>query len=124
MLTVYHVSYDLTHPYDYKSFVDGIRRCCSDRCYRILGSSWLIATTKSAKEVNDWLKNFLGTGNMFVSEVNENRQGWLPKGAWEWLKKNEPTEPEPGEIPEMPIVLRRKDMPVGTTEQKADSFQE
>src|SRR5580704_16007040 len=55
-----------------------------------LRSTWLIATNKAPEEVFAELRNFLRDGDhLLISELSANRRGWLPKKAWDWIKKHE-----------------------------------
>lgn len=58
----------------------------SDWCHYIK-TSYFIVSTSSSQELYDELKPSLDDENFIIMQVrsNRNRQGWLPKKAWEWL---------------------------------------
>jgi hypothetical protein len=91
---VYHVSYDLkgaTTP-DYRPLWAAMERYES---IRIVRSTYLVATDQTAEQLYQSLRNYLGVGRIFISEVTSNRQGFMSKKAWEWLKKMKPKQLQP-----------------------------
>jgi len=54
-----------------------------------LPACWIVYTTSSAQKWYERLKPLLGPEDlMFVCKVDlTQRQGWLPKWAWEWVQK-------------------------------------
>jgi len=53
-------------------------------------NSYILYTTTSVQTWYTRLRRILDEKeNIFVVELNiENRQGWLPKSVWEWLRKD------------------------------------
>jgi hypothetical protein len=53
-------------------------------------NSYILYTTTSVQTWYTRLRRILDEkDNIFVVELNiENRQGWLPKSVWEWLRKD------------------------------------
>ncbi len=57
--------------------------------WHYISNSWLIISESDAKGIFEKLKPHLDADiNLLVIEVGTDRQGWLPKKAWEWLKTN------------------------------------
>jgi len=57
--------------------------------WHFLDNTWLISTTENANSIYDKLKPYLDADiNILIIEVGKDRQGWLPKKAWEWIRKN------------------------------------
>lgn len=55
-----------------------------------LRSTWLIATSKSPSEMFDELRPYVRAGDhLLITPLGKQRQGWLPKKAWEWIKGHE-----------------------------------
>ena len=55
-----------------------------------LTATWLVATDKTASEVYWELKPHILAGDrILVAEMGPSRQGWLPKKAWDWIKRHE-----------------------------------
>ena len=87
---VYVVSYDLRKPgQDYKGLFDELQ--ASPGWWHYLESTWLIATSESANELYDRLRKHLDRDDsILVIQAGGDRQGWLPKKAWEWIDQNLP----------------------------------
>lgn len=53
-----------------------------------LDSVWFVKTTKTPSEVDSLLEPaFDGNDNRFIVDITgQPRQGWMPKGLWEWLR--------------------------------------
>lgn len=55
-----------------------------------LRSAWFISTDSSPSELYDELRPFLRDGDhLLVSRLTSERQGWLPKKAWDWIRRHE-----------------------------------
>lgn len=53
-------------------------------------SAWLVSTEKTSDKVYDALRPYLRTGDhLLVWELGKARQGWLPRAAWDWIKRHE-----------------------------------
>lgn len=87
-MAIYLLSYDLNAPgKDYGDLINSIKSF--QGYYHLLKSAWLIYTLKSIQEVYDKLKPHIDTNDhLFVSQITQ-RQGWIPKAAWEWITKHE-----------------------------------
>ena len=87
-MRVYVVSYDLRKPgRDYKGLSDELQH--SPGWWHYLDSTWLIATSESANELYKRLVYHLDRGdNILVIQAGSDRQGWLPKDAWNWIQQN------------------------------------
>jgi len=85
---VYVVSYDLRKPgQDYKNLFDELQ--ASPGWWHFLDSTWLIATSESANELYNRLRTHLDRDDsILVIQAGADRQGWLPKKAWEWIDQN------------------------------------
>jgi hypothetical protein len=54
-----------------------------------MDGSWLIATDLDAAAIRDRFEPFLGDGMYFLTaEVGPDMAGWLPRQAWEWVRKH------------------------------------
>ena len=52
--------------------------------------TWLISTARTPSEVFDELRPYLREGDhLLISRLSNERQGWLPKKAWDWIKRYE-----------------------------------
>lgn len=52
-------------------------------------SMWIVYSTSDVKKWQTRLKPLVEpSGNLFICEINpQNRNGWMSKKFWEWLKK-------------------------------------
>ena len=84
---VYVVSYDLRKPgQDYKNLFDELQTSLG--WWHFLDSTWLIATSESANELYNRLRTHLDRDDsILVIQAGADRQGWLPKKAWEWIER-------------------------------------
>jgi len=84
---VYVVSYDLRKPgQDYKGLFDALQ--ASPSWWHYLESTWLIATSENANELYNRLWAHLDRDDsILVIQAGADRQGWLPKKAWEWIER-------------------------------------
>lgn len=89
MYSFYIISYDLrNHGRDYTSLYDAIKSC-GDWIHP-LESTWIVYTNYDASEISNILRD---KGQMeerdllFVCKLQiEDRQGWLNKSVWRWIK--------------------------------------
>ena len=59
--------------------------------FRYAPNCWIVYTAQPAKVWYERLKELpeMKEKRFFICEINlENRAGWLPTSAWEWLKKD------------------------------------
>lgn len=87
--SIYIISYDLKNPgRDYSSLYDAIKKY---DWQHPLESTWLVKTEDSADNISQTLRS---DGKMdesdllFVCRLDpKDRQGWLDKSVWEWIRK-------------------------------------
>lgn len=88
-MSVYLVTYDLTKPErDYEGLYEELKKF--PKWWHYLESSWLIYTgSDNAQAICDRLKPHIDDDdNLLIIEVGKDRQGWLPKKAWNWIREN------------------------------------
>ncbi len=87
-MEVYVVSYDLRKPgRDYTGLSEELQR--SPSWWHYLDSTWLIVTSESAGKLYNRLAPHLDEGDsILVVQAGSDRQGWLPKDAWDWIQQN------------------------------------
>lgn len=84
------ISYDLKTPdKDYAPLYEAIKNC-GDKWWHYLESVWLVHTNLTPNECFERLRENFDTGDRcFVVDItNQQRQGWLPSKAWDWIKAN------------------------------------
>jgi hypothetical protein len=59
--------------------------------YRINESLWIVYTTSDADKWNSRLRPLTKeSGNFFICKLDTaNRQGWMSKGFWKWLRRED-----------------------------------
>lgn len=85
------ISYDLrTSDKDYTSLYDGIKANCS-KWWHYMDSVWLVKTQLTPNEFMERLKDKIDKEDrVFIVEITkQQRQGWLPSKAWNWIKEND-----------------------------------
>jgi hypothetical protein len=87
---VYVVSYDLRKPgKNYTGLIEQLQH--SPRWWHYLASTWLISTSEGASQLYNRLAPHLDRGDsILIIEAGNRIQGWLPKDAWEWIRKEIP----------------------------------
>lgn len=87
-MSVFIITYDILNvKSDYDSLFNVLKSANS--YYRLFGSVWLVKTEESIEQWNEKIKKVTNNPDQFfISEVtHQMKQGWVKKGAWEWLKK-------------------------------------
>lgn len=87
---VYLITYDLKTPgKDYNPLYDAIKSIGD--YYHPLESTWLVKSHSNANSISTSLRAIMDNNDyLFVVNISkQDRQGWLPKTAWEWLKNND-----------------------------------
>lgn len=86
-MTIYIISYDLKQSdKDYSGMYESIK--AFDNWWHYLESTWIIKTDDASEEVFNKLKPHIDDDdNLLIIEVGKKRQGWLPKKAWDWIKR-------------------------------------
>lgn len=85
------ITYDLKSPdKDYAPLYEAIKKC-GDKWWHYLESVWLVHTNLSPNECFERLRENLDGGDrcLVVHITSQQRQGWLPTKAWEWIKAND-----------------------------------
>jgi len=84
------ISYDLTRGTqdDYNDLYRALKR---NGWWHYLESTWIIPTNESPEDVWERLKPFFDNDDrvIIVDITEKSRQGWLPKRAWQWLRRHQ-----------------------------------
>ena len=88
----YIVSYDLKQPADrYKPLFDELQR--SHLWMHYLTSTWVVLRYETLAELgNKLIPLIFQNDRLLIQPAKGPSHGWLPKDAWEWLRKNVPQE--------------------------------
>ena len=94
-MNVYAICYELNRPgQSYKDLHEAIAGLGA--WWHQLHSTWLVKTDKSAKDIVRILREgdrMAPNDRLLVIRVDGDYQGWLPKEAWEWIRKAIPPAP-------------------------------
>lgn len=84
------ITYDLKKvEKDYQSLYESIK-LCGTQWWHYLDSVWLIQTNLTPQDCYDRLRDNIDNNDrlLIIDITNQNRQGWLPSKAWEWIRAN------------------------------------
>ncbi len=85
---VYSISYDLRQPgRNYQNLYDAIKGL-DGSCQHPIESNWFIKSDLNEQSVYDSLRPYIDDNDMlFVVEISDSdRQGWMPRSFWDWIK--------------------------------------
>ena len=87
MRKTYLVAYDFTgSPDKYSDLFGELRK--STGWWHWIDSVWLLRTKESADELYARLGPHLDEDiNLFITDIGNDYQGWLPSKAWKWIEK-------------------------------------
>ena len=59
--------------------------------WHYLPSTWLVDTDLSPNDLYQELKPLINTDtdHILVTRLDSDRKGWLPKKAWDWIRKHQ-----------------------------------
>jgi hypothetical protein len=87
---ILEISYELQKPgQNYNDLYETIKKAPS-WCHPMT-SHWFIRTDESAQTWVDRLRRVMDQNDfIFVVDITgQDRQGWMPQSAWDWLNQNE-----------------------------------
>lgn len=86
----YIIAYHLTDfAYNYAEFYATIKKEYPEYQH-IIEELWVIKTDDTAKEIVAKLRPTLQPKDpIFVSDLGEDREGWVARGFWKWINKEE-----------------------------------
>jgi hypothetical protein len=89
-MTAFSINYDLKMPgRNYNPLYDEIKR--SPQWWHFLESTWLIATDETINQVSYRLRHHIDKNDfLLIIEIRNNKQGQLPKDAWDWINVHVP----------------------------------
>ena len=85
---IYLVTYDLNKEgKDYNSLYDKIKSI--GPWFHPLESVWFLKSSDNVNNITEQIRTTMDVNDhIFVVNIsNQDRQGWLPKTAWEWLRE-------------------------------------
>lgn len=84
------VTYDLkSDRKDYQALYEKLKS--ASNWWHYLGSTWLLYTTEDVGTWVDRIREVVKEGDHFIviDITKQKRNGWLPKKAWEWIRRFE-----------------------------------
>lgn len=89
-MSVYLVSYDLKRPtQNYAGLYEELKKASG--WWHYLDSTWLISSSETLGSWQKRIRAKVDENDAFIIiELSQGarRNGWLPKRAWEWLRKH------------------------------------
>lgn len=85
------ITYDLKQPdRNYEPLYLAIKQC-GDKWWHYMDSVWLVHTNLNPQQCFDRLRLSLDENDyvLVLDITRQQRQGWLPKDAWDWVKEND-----------------------------------
>ena len=87
MKKIYCINYDLNNPGQKCESLHDLIKSCGD-WYHIMGSSWLVYSSRSAKGIYNALQPALDSSDsILISHLDEDYYGCLNNAIWEWIKE-------------------------------------
>lgn len=89
-MKAYSITYDLKSPNkNYEGVYNAIKQ--SGKWWHFLESTWLVATNETSQQIWARLQPHLDQNDfVLIIEVKNDKFGWLPKQAWDWIDENVP----------------------------------
>jgi len=85
-MKIYLISYDASFG-DSQSVIALLKTVDSIRDLRAcMENSCFVKSTELAKELSAKIIKLFPNCRFFITEISSNRQGWLPKDVWEFVK--------------------------------------
>lgn len=89
-----------------RDYIDNLPEIINWR-YDVPHAFYLISES-SADEITDRIRQFSdGDGRFLITEISENSQGWLTRGAWRFLNEKTPAR-EPSQSSNAGVIKRRR----------------
>ncbi len=83
-MTNFIITYDLNQ--SGQNYTDLINKIKTFSNVHAMQSVWFIKSNQGASDIFNQLKVYIDDNDyLFVSEVNNNRQGWMKKEVWNFL---------------------------------------
>lgn len=82
---IYAINYDLNRSgQNYDALHEAIKGCGD--WWHFLGSTWLVSTSLNAQAIWNRLQPHIDENDLcLVVGITRDFDGWLPKGAWDWI---------------------------------------
>ena len=89
-MKVYSITYDLSKPgRDYSGLYDAIKSFGA--WWHYLESTWLVSTSHTPSQIWERIgKHIDSNDSVLIIEIKNNKSGWLPKDAWDWINTKLP----------------------------------
>jgi len=86
---IHIVVYDLKGPAgSYPEFFEALK--AQGPWWHYLRSAWLVSTEEPTQRLYEALRPHIRNGDrLLVWQLGNERHGWLPRAAWDWIKRHE-----------------------------------
>ena len=83
----YLITYDVNSNDNYSLLEKELKKY--ERWWHYLERTWIIISDETPKEIWDRIENKINKkNNLLIIEIRKESEGWLPRNAWDWIKKN------------------------------------
>ncbi|ADY20325.1 hypothetical protein P4U05_17105 [Bacillus paranthracis] len=84
-MTAYLISYDLNKSgKKYNELYESLKSY--EHYWHYLDSTWIIKTDETTQQIFEKIKvNLDDDDTLLIIEIKNNKQGWLPQSAWDYL---------------------------------------
>jgi len=87
---IYIITYEINKNKDHAGLFEALKSY--EDWWHYIDSTWLIKTNATPRDVTDKLLSYMDKVDdsllVIKADIDEVR-GWLPKKAWEWVKKHQ-----------------------------------
>ena len=86
----YLIIYELNNKSkNYSGLYDAIKNSGSE-WWHYLETAWIVESSRTSDQISTQLSSYIDKGQDFLLVIKidaSQKQGWLPKEAWDWLNK-------------------------------------
>ena len=83
----YLITYDVNSDDNYNLLEKELKKY--DRWWHYLERTWIIISDETPQEIWSRIENKINKkNNLLIIEIRKESEGWLPRNAWDWIKKN------------------------------------
>lgn len=83
----YLITYDVNSDDNYNLLEKELKKY--ERWWHYLERTWIIISDETPQEIWSRIENKINKkNNLLIIEIRKESEGWLPRNAWDWIKKN------------------------------------
>lgn len=83
----YLITYDINSNDNYNLLEKELKKY--EKWWHYLERTWIIISEETPQEIWSRIENKINKkNNLLIIEIRKESEGWLPRNAWDWIKKN------------------------------------